>query len=80
MSRIVTLRIQEEAYQYFVECARTDNRSLSNLIETSAKRYLQEKQLVDEKEMKGILADGVLLRRLKKGSREAKARKGRFVD
>jgi len=80
MSRIVTLRIQEEAYQYFVECAKTDNRSLSNLIETAAKRYLQEQQLVSEKEMNEILANKDLVRRIKKGSREAKSRKGRYVD
>jgi len=80
MSRIVTLRLQEEAYDYFAECAKSDNRSLSNMIETAAKRYLQEQRLVSEKEMREILADKELVRRIKKGSHEGRERKGRYVD
>ena len=80
MSKTVTLRLKENVYKIFVEAAKAENRSLSNLIETAALYKVSEQQFVDDAEMAEILADEKLLVRLRKGSKEAKARKGRFVE
>ena len=80
MSKTVTLRLKENVYKIFVEAARAENRSISNLIETAALHKVRDQQLVDDAEMTGILADENLIARLRQGSKEAKARKGRFVE
>lgn len=80
MSKTVTLRLKEDAYKIFSEAARAENRSLSNLIETAALNKLREQQFVDDAEMAEILADENLVARLRQGSKQAKERKGRFVE
>jgi uncharacterized protein (DUF1778 family) len=80
MSKTVTLRLKENVYKIFVEAAKAENRSLSNLIETAALYKVSEQQFVDDAEMAEILADEKLLARLRKGSKEAKARIGRFFE
>jgi len=80
MSKTVTLRLKEEVYSAFMEAAKAENRSLSNLIETAALNKIREQQFVDDVEMAEILADQNLMKRLEVGSREAKTRKGRFVE
>lgn len=80
MSKTVTLRLKEDVYKLFVEAARAENRSISNLIETAALYKVRELQFVDDAEMAEILADENLIARLRQGSREAKEGKGRFVD
>ena len=80
MSKTVTLRLKEDVYKIFAEAAQAENRSLSNLIETAALNKVREQQFVDDAEMAEILADENLVARLKRGSREAKDRKGRFVE
>lgn len=80
MSKTVTLRLKEDVYKIFVEAARAENRSISNLIETAALNNVSAQQFVDDAEMAEILADENLVARLKRGSKEAKTRKGRFVE
>ena len=80
MSKTVTLRLKDEVYRAFLEAAQAENRPLSNLIETAALNKIREQQFVDDVEMAEILADRDLLKRIQKGSREAKLRKGRFVE
>ena len=80
MSKTVTLRLKDEVYRAFLEAAQAENRPLSNLIETAALNKIREQQFVDDVEMAEILADKDLLKRIQKGSREAKLRKGRFVE
>ncbi|MGD8522670.1 MAG: hypothetical protein PVF56_16100 [Desulfobacterales bacterium] len=80
MSKTVTLRLKDEVYRAFLEAAQAENRPLSNLIETAALNKIREQQFVDDVEMAEILADSDLLKRIQKGSREAKLRKGRFVE
>lgn len=41
MSKTVTLRLSEQVYETLMQAAKTDNRTLSNLIETLALRQLQ---------------------------------------
>ncbi|MEK7767533.1 MAG: CopG family transcriptional regulator [bacterium] len=79
MSRVVTLRLPDEVYELFRSRAKADNRPLSNLIETAAIRHLQEEELVAPEEMREILADRSLVRRLRQGSKDARAGKGRLV-
>ena len=80
MSKTVTLRLDDETYEILREAARAQNRPLSNLIETAALAQIHEEQFVDEHEMAEIRADEKLQARLKKGSRAAALRKGRFVE
>ena len=80
MSKTVTLRLKEEVYNAFAEAATAENRPLSNLIETAALNRIREQQFADDVEMAEILADQELVKRIQKGLREAKQRKGRFVE
>lgn len=79
MSKTVTLRLRDEVYSLFRAFAEGDNRSLSNFIETSALRFIREHEYVDDHESAEILADASLQKSLRRGHRDAKARKGRMV-
>ena len=80
MSKTVTLRLSEDVYKVFLEAARAENRSISNLIETAALHKVRELQFVDDAEMAEILSDENLVIRIKRGSKEASKQKGRFVE
>lgn len=80
MGKTITLRLSDEVYQVFVGAARAENRPLSNLIETAALAKIREQQFVDDAEMAEILANEKLIKPIRKGSRDAKARKGHFVE
>ena len=79
MSKIVTLRLDDDAYREFREAAEAENRPLSNLIETAALRRIREERFVDDAEMFEILGNESLLRRMRAGSKQARRRRGRFV-
>jgi len=78
MPKTVTLRLDDATYAFFRDCAQADNRTLSNMIETAAKRHL-ESLAVSPEEQRGILRDAPLLRRLRAGTRDAKTRRGRMI-
>ncbi len=80
MSKVVTLRLDDDTYHELREAARAENRPLSNLIETAALQRIRDRQFVDDVEMAEIMANEELLQRLRVGSRQARARRGRFVD
>ena len=80
MSKTVTLRLNENTYKIFVEAARAENRSISNLIETAALSKVREQQFVDDAEMAEILADENLIARIRQGSKDAAEQKGHFVE
>lgn len=80
MSKTVTLRLKDEIYNVFLEAARAENRTLSNLIETAAFNRICEQQFVDDVEMAEILADEGLVKRIRQGSRQVRSRKGSFVE
>ena len=80
MHKTVTLRLKNDVYKIFSEIAKSENRSLSNFIETAALQNVREHQFVDDVEMAEIMSNADLLERLKEGSTEAKQLKGRFVD
>ena len=80
MAKTVTLRLNDESYNAFLEASKAENRSIANLIETAALTKIRELQFVDDVEMAEILASEDLLKRLKQGSKEAKTKRGRFVE
>ncbi len=80
MSKTITLRLDTRVYEEFKEAARSENRALSNLIETAALAKIREQQFVDDAEMAEILEDEALVRRLKAGSSQATRRLGSFVE
>ena len=80
MTKTVTLRLDDEVYSAFLEAARAEKRSMSNLIETAALTKIREEQFADDSELTEIVSNKELLKRIKKGSREARLRKGRFVE
>lgn len=79
MSRTVTLRLEEDAYDELREAAAAERRSLTNLIETAALARIREAQFVDDGEMAEILGNDALVRRLKAGSQQARQRRGDFI-
>jgi hypothetical protein len=80
MSKTITLRVSEDHYEAFRQYAKKENRKVSNAIETLALKQLENAQFVDGLEMEGILADKDLAARIDRGARQAKAKKGRFVE
>ncbi|HEA68207.1 MAG TPA: CopG family transcriptional regulator [Desulfobacterales bacterium] len=80
MSKTVTLRLKDDIYNALREAAMAENRPLSNLIETAAMSKIREQHFVDDTEMAEIHADRNLIKRIKQGSREARLRKGRFIE
>jgi len=79
MSRIVTLRLPDETYRQIQALAQRENRPLSNFIETATLRYMESEQFADEFEMELIRGDVELNRSLRRGLRDAKTGRGRFV-
>lgn len=80
MSKTITLRVDDEAYELFRAVAEAERRPLSNLIETAALARIREQQFVDEDETAEILANENLMKRLRRGWRDARAGKGKFVE
>ena len=79
MSKTITLRLDEALYQRFQALAERDNRPLSNFIQTAAIRFVESEQFVDEFEMDEIRDSSELNRSIKRGLKDAKAKRGRFV-
>ena len=80
MSKTITLRISEDHYEAFKKYAQTENRKISNAIETLAMKQLDSTLFTDEFETAGILSDEGLVERIREGTKQAKAKKGRFVE
>ncbi len=80
MSKTVTLRLDDKTYELFRAAANAQNRPLSNMIATAALAQIRTEQFVDDHEMADIRADKKLQARLKKGSKAAARREGRFVE
>ncbi len=79
MSKTVTLRIEKNLYEKIKEHANSENRTLSNFIETATVKYIEQIELVDKYEMEEIVNNADLLESLQKGSIDAKHKRGRFV-
>jgi len=79
MSKTVTLRLDDRLYSRFRKLAEQDNRPLSNFIETAALRFVENEQFVDEFEMAEIRGSRSLNESIRRGLRDATAKRGRFV-
>lgn len=80
MTKVITMRIDKSILEQFSAFAKLENRSLSNFIETATMKYINEIEFTDVFETKDILKDKQLISKLKKGSKDAKAKRGRFVQ
>lgn len=80
MSKTVTLRLADETYRELKEAAAAERRPLSNLIEVAALSRIRERQFVDDAEMAEIRENEALIGRLRRGSKDAAERRGRFVE
>ena len=80
MPKTVTLRLDDQVYEELREAAAAENRPMSNLIETAALSRIRESRFVDDAEMAEILANENLLARMRRGSEQARKRRGKFVD
>lgn len=80
MSKTVTLRLDDEVYRELKEAAAAESRPLSNLIEYAALSRIRERQFADDAEMAEIRENEALVARLRRGSKDAAARRGRFVE
>ena len=79
MSKTVTLRLKDNLYNLLRRLAEKDNRTLSNFIETATVRYIEEHEFADEYEKAEIRGNQELNKSLKRGMKDAKIKKGRFV-
>ncbi|OGQ05573.1 MAG: hypothetical protein A2W61_05400 [Deltaproteobacteria bacterium RIFCSPLOWO2_01_44_7] len=79
MPKTITLRLDDEAYESLLKHSEVEKRPLSNYIEMAALEYSRSQEFVDDEEMIAIFSNRALMQRLKKASKEAKKRKGRFV-
>lgn len=79
MAKTITIRIEDDVYRTFVDRAAAEKRSISSFIEMAALQYTKESEFVDIEEMSDIIEDKGLIRRLKQGIRDAKAKRGRFA-
>jgi hypothetical protein len=79
MPKTLTIRIDDKTYAAFAKRAKAENRSLANFIETAVKAHIQESAFVDDSEMAEILANDQLAARLRKGSQDAKRKKGTLI-
>ncbi len=79
MAKTLTLRLDDETYRTFQGRAEAESRSIANYIEAAVKAHIQDQDFTDDYEIAEILADEALVKRLKRGSRDAKQRKGKLV-
>jgi predicted transcriptional regulator len=79
MSKTVTLRLDDPVYRLFKGAAESENRPISNFIETAVMRFVQDHESVDEFEMAEIRGNIELNQSLKRGHQDAKHRRGAFV-
>lgn len=79
MTKIVTLRLEKSLYERLKRLAEAENRPLSNYIATAAKKCADESIFASDEEMTEILSDEVLMDRIKRGTRQARAKRGRLV-
>jgi len=80
MAKTITLRVTDETYEKLMAAAKIERRSLSNLVETLALKKLDEEIFVDQIEMDEILTNAELLKKLRRGTKQAKSRKGSFAE
>ncbi len=79
MPKTLSVRIDDATYRLIAEAAASENRSVSNFIETADRQRAAAEIFVAEEEMSEIRSDKDLQRRLKSSRRDVASRRGRFV-
>lgn len=80
MSKTVTMRIDDDAYNLIKNAAVGERRSMSNFIEYATMAYLAEESFISDNEMNEILEDKELLLNLKNASQEIEQGKYRIIE
>jgi predicted transcriptional regulator len=80
MPKTVTLRLDDETYRSFVRRAKSDDRALANFIEKAVKQHIRESDFADDTETSEIVANQSLVRRMKRGSGDARRKLGNLAD
>jgi hypothetical protein len=80
MNKVITLRLSEEEYKMISAAAKLERRPISNFITAKVMEEIEESYYLDPIEMNQIRRDEKLIEKMKTGHREARAKKGRFVD
>ncbi len=80
MPKSVTLRLNDDLYHLLCTFAESENRTLSNFIQTAIRRQIEQNQFADEFEMAEIRGNRELNSSLKRALEDAKAKRGRFVE
>lgn len=79
MPKTLTIRVDDQTYRMLKKRAQAQNRSLANFIETTVKTHIKDSAFVDEPEMAEIAANEALVERLKKGSQDARKKRGTLI-
>ena len=72
--------LESISYNLDAKAAEVVKRPISNLINYLAQQKLEEEIFVDQIEMDEIVGNKILIKSLKQGSKDAKLKKGTFVD
>jgi predicted transcriptional regulator len=80
MSKTVTLRLSDDVYQLFRQCAEDDNRSLSNFIETATLRFIELSNMTDEAETAEGSSDEAANRNIAPRRADARSKRGVSVE
>ena len=79
MAKTVTVRVDDTTYKRIKSAADSERRTISNFIEYATMAYVESSTFVDDKEMKNITGDKVLLKDLKKSMDDIKRGNYRIV-
>ncbi len=79
MHKTVTLRLEEGKYDMIRKLAESENRPISNFIETATIRYIQSNEYADEFEMREIKNNKALNESIARGVEHARLGQGRFL-
>lgn len=79
MHKTITLRLENSKYEMIKKLAESENRPISNFIETATIRYILATEHVDEFEMDEIRSNKSLNESMDRGIADAKALRGRFL-
>ncbi len=79
MPKTVTLRLDDNTYKKFRDLAKSDNRPISNFIETAVLRFVENNEFADEFEISEIRNNSNLNSSIKRGLKDVKAGRGKLV-
>jgi hypothetical protein len=79
MTKIITLRLQDNKYQRFNQLAEC-NSSISNFIENAALRFIEEKEYLDDFENDVILSNKELMGSIQRGYKQSLEGKGKLIE